>query len=214
MDVGHALTVLWPRVWILIASGLVAGAAAFAATGLVAPTFESQATLLVGQSSGAPPVVYEDLLAAQILANTYAELSTTTPVLAAARDEANLSISIEDLRRQVHAEGSRNSPLIVITTIFRDPDEAARVANAIAEETAAIGAGGSDRLHVSLVDPAEASTEPVAPRPLFTALAGGGLAVLVSAGIVLLAFGRIGRPPRHASIDGGRDAIPAVREAR
>jgi len=214
MDVGHALTVLWPRTWILLASGLVAGVAAFAAAGLVAPTFESQATLLVGQSSGAPPVVYEDLLAAQILANTYAELSTTTPVLAAARDEANLSIPIEDLRAQVRAEGSRNSPLIVITTTFTDPDEAARAANAIAEETAAIGASGSDRLHVSVVDPAEAATEPIAPRPLFTALAAGGLAVVVSAGIVLLAFGSVRRPGRRTSIDEGRDAMPAAREAR
>ena len=135
-------------------------------------------------------------------------------MLAAARDKANLSVPIEDLREQVRAEGSRNSPLIVITTIFTDPDDAAGAANAIAEELAAIGAGGSDRLHVSVVDPAEAATQPVAPRPVFSALAAGGLAVVVSAGIVLLVFGTLRRPTRPASVADGRDALPAAREAR
>lgn len=214
MDVRHALAVLWPRAWILIASGLIAGATAFAATGFVAPTFESQATLLVGQSSGAPPVVYEDLLAAQILANTYAELSTTTPILTAAREEAGLSIPIAELREQVRVEGARNSPLIVVTTTFPDPDDAARAANAIAEATASIGAGGSDSLHVSVVDPAEPATQPIAPRPFFTALAAAGFAFVVSAGIVLLAFGTVRRPGRRASLGDGRDALPAPREAR
>lgn len=214
MNVRHALAILWPRIWIMIASGLVAGVAAFGATGLVAPTFESRATLLVGQSSGAPPVVYEDLLAAQILANTYAELSTTTPVLTAARDQAGVSIAIEELRDNVRVEGARNSPLIVVTTTFSDAEVAARVANAIAEETAAIGATGNDRLHVSIVDPAEAATQPIAPRPLFTALAAGGFAIIASAGFVLLAFGSVRRPGRRASADDGRDPMPTAREAR
>lgn len=214
VDVGYALRVLLPRIWILIASGTVAGAAALLASGLLPTTFESDATLIVGQSSGAPPTVYEDLLAAQILANTYAALSTTTPVLSAARERAGVSISIEELRDHVRVEAIRNSLLVVVTAEFPTAEEAARVANAIAEGTAAIGADDNDSLQISVVDPARPAEEPISPRPLTNAAVATAIGVLASGTLILLAFGTSRPPPRHGATSDGPERRSAYREGR
>jgi capsular polysaccharide biosynthesis protein len=214
VDVGYALRVLLPRTWILIASGMVAAVAALLASGLLPLTFESHATLIVGQSSGAPPIVYEDLLAAQILASTYAELSTTTPVLSAARARAGISISIDELRDHVRVEAVRNSPLVVVTTDFPTAEEAALVANAVAQQTAAIGGGDSDSLQISVVDPAQPAEQPIAPHPVMNAAVAGAIGVLASAVFVLLTFGTARRPSTHGATADGADRRSAFGEAR
>lgn len=212
VDVRYALEVLWPRAGILIASGIIAAVAALAGTSFLPPEFESHATLLVGQSSGAPPVVYEDLLAAQILAETYASLSTTTPVLAAARERSGLSISVDELRDLVRVEALRNRPLIVITSTFRTGDEAARAANAVAQETAAIGASDSESLQVSVVDPAEPAAQPVSPRPLVNAAIAGGIGVVASAGFILGASTMFRWPARRRATSGVGEPVARVGE--
>ena len=212
MDVRYALAVLWPRTWVLIACGTVATVTAFVATGFVTPAFESRATLLVGQSSGAPPLVYEDLLTAQILSTTYAALGTTAPVLAEAQIESGISISVDELRDGVRVEASRNSPLIVVTATFPTADAAARVANAVAQAIAAIGSREGESLQLSVVDPAQPAEQPISPRPLISAVVAGGVGVLASAGSIL-AFARLRSTRRRATSD-PRDRSPAVGEAR
>jgi capsular polysaccharide biosynthesis protein len=214
VDVGYALRVLLPRTWILIASGAIAGAAAFFASGLLPPTFESHATLIVGQSSGAPPIVYEDLLAAQILATTYAELSTTTPVLTDALERAGSSISVDELRDHVRVEAIRNSPLVVVTAEFQTAGEAARVANAIAEGTAAIGADDGNSLQISVVDPAQPADEPISPHPVMNAAVAGAIGVLASAALVLLIFGTSRRPSTQGATSDGAKRRSAFGEGR
>jgi capsular polysaccharide biosynthesis protein len=214
MDIGNALRILLPRTWILIASGAVAGVAALLASGLLPMTFESHATLIVGQSSGAPPVAYEDLLSAQILATTYAELSTTTPILSAARDRSGLSISINELRGHVRVEAVRNSPLVVVTTEFPTAAEAAVVANAVAQATAAIGASDTSSLKISVVDPAQPADEPTSPHPVMNAAVAGAVGVIVSAALVLLTFGSSRRPSTLGATAEGRDHLSAFGEAR
>jgi capsular polysaccharide biosynthesis protein len=214
MDIGYALRVLLPRAWILIASGAVAGVAALLASGLLPLTFESHATLIVGQSSGAPPIVYEELLAAQILANTYAELSTTTPVLSAARERAGISISIDELRDHVRVEAVRNSPLVVVTTDFPTAEESVLVANAVAQQTAAIGASKGNSLQISVVDPAQPAEQPISPHPVINAAVAGAIGILASAGLVLLTFGSSRRPSAQQATSDGADRRSAFGEAR
>jgi capsular polysaccharide biosynthesis protein len=193
---------------------MVAGVVALLASGFLPVTFESHATLIVGQSSGAPPIVYEDLLAAQILANTYAALGTTTPVLTAARERSGISISIDELRGKVHVEAARNSPLVVVTAESPTALEAARVANAVARETAAIGANDGGSLQVSVVDPAEPAEQPVSPRPLMNAAVAGAIGVLASAAFVLLTFGASRRLITREATSDGADRRAAFGEAR
>ena len=207
MDVRYALAVLWPRTWILITSGIVAAVTAFIATGFLPPAFESQVTLLVGESSGAPPGVYEDLLTAQSLMTTYAALGTTTPVLAAAQERSGINVSIDELRDRVHVEAVRNSLLLVVTAKFSTADAAARAANAVAQAIAEIGPSEGNRLHLSVVDPAEETGQPSSPRPQVSAVVAGGLGVLASAGFIL-AFAKV-RPTRRKATSEPGDRSPA-----
>ena len=191
MDIRYAIRVLWPRTPVLIAAAILAAAVAFIGSGFLPPTYESRARLLVGQASGIPPSAYEELLAAQILSTTYAELGSATPVLEAALAASGVDIPLRIFAESVRVEPVRNSPLVEVICEFRTAAEATSMCNAMAEEIAGLGSGESGELTLVIIDPAEPGPSPVAPRPLVNGVAAGvGALVLVGSLILLL-----DRPP-------------------
>jgi succinoglycan biosynthesis transport protein ExoP len=119
----------------LIALSLVAAIAVALVISLQLPrTYESQATLYVGQTLDNPRLDYSGLLASQILTQTYAELATTRPVLLAVIAELDLDDSAETLQKAVSTEVPLEGTLLEIAVRDGDPDRAAAIANAIAEQ--------------------------------------------------------------------------------
>lgn len=186
MDVRYAIGVLWPRTPILLVAAILAGAVAFFGSGFLPPTYESRARLLVGQASGIPPSAYEELLAAQILATTYAELGASTPVIEAALATSGVDVPLRVFEESVRVEPVRNSPLVEVVCEYRTADEAASMCNAMADEIAALGSGDSGQLSLVLIDPAEPGPSPVAPRPLTNGVAAGVGALALVGGLILL----------------------------
>ena len=191
MDVRHAIGILWPRTPVLLAAAVLAGLVAYFASGLLPLTFESRARLLVGQASGTPPSAYEELLAAQILASTYAELGSTTPLLQAAHEAAGVDIALQTFEESVRVEPVRNSPLVEVICEQRTADSASRMCNAVANEMALLSSGDGEQLSLVIIDPAEPAPSAVAPRPLTNALV-AGLASMVIVGSLILLLDRGG----------------------
>ena len=120
---------------LLIAASLaLAVIASLLLTAIVPRSYEARATLSVGQPLSSENVDYNDLLASQLLARTYARLVSTGPILDAAAARANLSETGASLRNRVRTEVQAQDTLIDI--VVRDPqaDQAARIANALAAE--------------------------------------------------------------------------------
>jgi len=186
LDVRHAIGVLWPRIPALIAAAMLAGAVAFVGSGFLPPTYESRARLLVGQPSGIPPSAYEELLAAQILATTYAELGSATPVLEAALGASGVEVPLRVFEDSVRVEPVRNSPLVEVICEYRTADGAASMCNALADQIAGFGSGESGQLSLVIIDPAEPGPSPVAPRPLTNGVAAGVGALALVGGLILL----------------------------
>jgi capsular polysaccharide biosynthesis protein len=186
LDVRYAIAVLWPRTPILLVAAVLAGAVAFVGSGFLPPTYESRARMLVGQPSGIPPSAYEELLAAQILATTYAELGAATPVLEAALEASRVDVPLRVFEESVRVEPVRNSPLVEVICEYRSPEEAARMCNSMADEIAALSSGDEGQLSLVIIDPAEPGPSPVAPRPLTNGVAAGVAAVALVGGLILL----------------------------
>lgn len=119
---------------IVIASAILFGAAAGMVSILLPKTYEASTTLLIGLSTTGSDPGYQDLLASQLLAQTYAELATTRPILSAVAAELELKEAPEELRRSVSVEAAGLNPLVRVIVRGGDPDRVAAIANELARQ--------------------------------------------------------------------------------
>lgn len=123
--------------WLLIAGVLLAGGSAYLVSVALPKVYEAQVTLLVGESSSSSGIDINDLLASQRISQTYANLATTGPILAQVIADAGLDTTPEDFRKLVTATAARDSTLVTVNVEDGDPEQAAQLANAIADQVIA-----------------------------------------------------------------------------
>src|SRR6478672_645179 len=95
---------------VALVGAIVFGAVAALVSMRLPKTYEAGTTLLIGRSSTGSDPGYDDLLAAQLLAQTYAELATTRPILAAVASRLRLEQTPEELARSIRAEAAGVNP--------------------------------------------------------------------------------------------------------
>ena len=134
MELRQQLTVLRSWFWLLVASVLLAGGAAYGVSTVLPKVYEAKVTLIVGQSIQAANPDYTQLLASQRLSQTYADLATTTPLLDKVISKNNLGVTPDEFRKRVVAAAPTNSTLVNLTVSDGDPVRAAALANSLAAE--------------------------------------------------------------------------------
>ena len=134
MDLRRQGQVIRSWLWLLIASLLLAGGAAYLVSSSLPKVYESTVTLLVGQSSSSSTPNYNDLLASQRISQTYADLATTGTILGQVMANAGLGITVDDFRQRVKADAPTNSTLVTVTVQDGEPARAAALANAIGDQ--------------------------------------------------------------------------------
>lgn len=134
MDLRGQLTVLRRHLMMIVSGAVIAAAVAFGVSAILPKVYESQASLLVGQSLSGLSPDYNQLLTSQQLSQTYAQVATTRPLLQKVIDRLSLGTTPEDLAKRVSADAPQNSTLIRITAGDPSPDRAAAIANALADE--------------------------------------------------------------------------------
>lgn len=166
------------RAWLLVAAAAVAALAANLTAGGQPRSYEAKAVLLVGPINAG----LDTLRASGPLAETYAELAGSRPVLASTERR----LQMRDLAAVLHVESNQATRLLTIAARDSDPVRAARIANAHADSLVALasqsatGSVPSGRLQV--VDPAVPDSSSVGLNPTtLTVLAGivGLLAALL-----------------------------------
>jgi non-specific protein-tyrosine kinase len=121
---------------LVIISVILSGATAFIGANMQQKLYESDATLIVGESLTAANPDYNQLLASQRLSKTYATVATTRPLLTRVIDKVGLTgtVTPDELAKKVRASAALDSTLLTITAQDPDPARAAAIANAMAEE--------------------------------------------------------------------------------
>ena len=137
MDLRRQGQIVRSWLWLLIASLLLAGGAAYLVSSSLPKVYEAKVTLIVRQSLSTTSANINDILVSQLISQTYADMATTTPILAQVIADSGLGIAPDDLRKRVVATASRDSTLLTVTTQDGEPGRAAVLANAIATELGA-----------------------------------------------------------------------------
>jgi capsular polysaccharide biosynthesis protein len=131
VDVNDLFKRLLPRFWLILALVVLGGAAGLAFSRFSPSVYRAEARVLVGQTAVSRQVDYSDLLASQLLAQTYADLAGTAPVLQAAGAALNPPASAADLAPVVSSRAPVQSIYVLISAQAGDADRAAAIANAV-----------------------------------------------------------------------------------
>jgi capsular polysaccharide biosynthesis protein len=143
-------------------------------------------------------MTFSDVEVAQALAPTFAELSTTAPLLQRVITSTGVDMDVETLARAVTTHVPAATSLLDIGVTTRDPATAAALANAIATELVNYPQEGfapqasALRVVLTVVDPAAPPTKEQGLSIILKTVLGGaiGLFIAISLAFFVENFGR------------------------
>src|SRR5438270_713208 len=134
MQLRRYLALVWKWAWLLTLGFVLGTLLGYAYSKSQTPTYEASATLLVTPASNGIGQNFNDILAGQQLARTFAQMITTRPVLTSAAKDLGLTYSYEQLLGMTSVDLVRDTQLIKLTVESSDPSLAAKVTNQVANE--------------------------------------------------------------------------------
>ena len=192
IDLLRLVGVLWQHVVIIALTVLIAGSMGYAyARFMVTPTYQARTLLYVNNSSlslGGTSLTFStsEFNSAKSLVDIYTVILKTRTTLNAVIQRGDLPYTYEQLAGKISAGSVNETPIFAITVRSTDPEEAAHIANVIADVLPDKIMDVMDGGHVSVVDRAVVPTGRVAPSHSRYAMIGALIGLAVSCGVVLL----------------------------
>ena len=171
LDVLQMFRALWKRMWLLLLSMIVFGAAMFwYSSFIIPPKYVARAMLYVNNSSisvgGAQiSISSQDIIAAKSLVNTYVVILKSRNVLQDVIEETGVDYSYSQLKAMISAEAVESTEVFEVCVKSTDPAEAKLIADAICrllpEKVEDVVDGSSVRIVDRAVKPASKSSPSV-----------------------------------------------------
>lgn len=194
MELKSYLRVLRQNIALLIAAAVVGGLGGLG-VGLLAPTmYTTQTQLFVSISNtGSATEMQQGSTFTQERMQTYVDMADSRAVLNPVVDQLDLDETPAKLAKRVRAQSDPNTVLIGIEVTDRSPQQAARIAEAVATSLVEVvtsledpaGAGASPVV-LSVAEAAEAPAEPSSLSPWVAVLLGVVVGIVFGVGAALL----------------------------
>lgn len=185
------------RLWVVVVAAALLGAGtALALSENETPTFESTSTLAFSLSQGTTAAdLANGSTYAQNQMLTFAQLATSSAVLQPVIDDLGLDHSVQSLKRSVVVTIPQNTLVLKIRVSAQSGQEAADLANAIADSLTTVvhsvspkpTTGESPNIDASLVDTAVAPRYQASPDKTKDTVLGGVAGLIVGVLLALLA---------------------------
>ena len=201
MTLHRLLQILRRHLLVIVLCPVLGAAAAFGYTQTQEPAYTARAELFVATTTKdktGSELVNSGLYAANMV-SSYAGVATSPAVLDEVAEDLGLDMSAGELATHVTATVPANTVLIQIDVEYGDPDTAAEIANAIADELPSVvgdltqpSTNVDSPVELRLVEEATPNPNQVSPQPVLNLLVGivlGGVLGLAIA-VVLEAFRR------------------------
>lgn len=166
---------------VVIAAGVISGAAALVVSSLIPPTYRATAQLLVSPTAN-PTVALQDVVSGQNVTRSYVQLATAEVVLRPAMNSVGWT-DLKSFRERTTVTQARETFVMNISFDSTDAEEAARTTNAIAQSFLAQTRALQSSLQstVLLWQPATTPTEPETPRVALNTVLGAIFGAVVAA---------------------------------
>ena len=182
---------LWKRVWIIIVCAVIAGAALFAyAKFRITPRYSASTMLYVNNGGTIDVKSYKisasDLSTAQSLVSTYIVILNSRTCLNEVIAEAGLDYTYAQLNSMISASAVDETEIFKVTVTSTNPDEAALIANTIADVLPEKISDIVDGSSVRVVDYAVVSTNRISPNYTRYAILGAVVGAVASAVLIII----------------------------
>lgn len=184
--------IIWRKIWIILLATIIGGAASFSISAFVLdPTYTSRISMYVNNNKENESTVanLNDINASQKLVSTYIEILKSDNVLSKVIEESGLGYTPSNIRSMMSASAVNGTEIFEVKVTTEDAEEAALIANTIAEvapaEIIRVVKAGS----VELIDEARPATVPTSPNVMLNTIIGimlGG--VLSVLGVLVVAM--------------------------
>lgn len=188
IDLKRLLFELWRKIWVIFLVALLAGSALYMyAKVVVTPKYTASIKLYVnnyieGVSQDVKKISSGDLATAQSLVQTYKEFLTSDKVLDEVAAELDEDYSASALRGMISFKKNEDTEIFQVKITHPNPEEAARIANKIADKAPEVITSFIDGSSVKVVDYAKVPTARSYPSYMKFGVAGAA----AGAGIVIL----------------------------
>ena len=192
IDLWKILMIFASRWKLLVGGALAAGVLAFFVTvQFMTPLYRANVKVYVNNINANEKIEYvnaSNLATAQQLVNTYVNMIRSDTVLEKVSQSAGLNYSASDIRGMMTAAQIDETELFAVYISHPDPEEAAKIANAIADvapdEIAYFVEGSSTKI----IDYAKVPSAPYTPDPQRNAMMGATLGCMLAAAYVFLDY--------------------------
>ena len=184
IDLFAVIKLFWKKKIAIILSGLIAAAALWLAVVLfVSPKYSASITLYANNSNstdGSTSISTGDISASVQLVDTYAAIILSDPVIDQVIEQNNLAISGKELLECISIGSVNDTEGCRVSVVYTSAEQAASIANAIAEIAPVKIADIVDGCSVKIVNYAKIPTEKASPSYKKACLLGGVLGIFIS----------------------------------
>ena len=186
----HILKRVWHYIWAVAIASLAAAIVGFCyASFLIAPTYSSSVMLYVNNTSlslgGADfTISSSQISAAQSLVDTYSVILKSRTTLELVKENSGVSYEYKDLYEMITAGPANETEIMQVTVVSEDPEEAALIANSIAEVLPVRIKDIINGATMEIVDSAVPNYQKIAPSVTKYTAIGFILGFLISVGTI------------------------------
>jgi non-specific protein-tyrosine kinase len=135
-DIRRYLGLVWHWWWLLALATVLAAGVSYAVSSQMTEVFQATSKVLIQESASARSTDYASVITSERLAQTYAELMVTSPVLERVVTTLGLELSARQLAGMISVSPVRDTQLINVAVQDVDAVRAALIANALVSEFA------------------------------------------------------------------------------
>lgn len=192
IDIQRLIGAVMRRIWLILLAAVSGAVISFLVTFFfVTPQYESSAMFYVNNNSlsvgdASFSLTSSDITASKSLVDSYIVIMQTRASLNDVIDYAEVNRSYDELKRMINASAVNSTEIFQVVVTSPDPQEAEKIANAIAyilpKRIASIIEGTSAKV----VDAAVVAAKPSSPSYLVNTLIGFALGVTLSVSYIIL----------------------------
>ena len=187
IDIGHILSILWEKIFIIIATGLIVGLAGFLISKfLITPKYESETKLYVLNRANDSATTLSDVQLSTQLTKDYQILVTSAPVMNQVIKELKLDMKASELASTISVDTPSDTRVLQITVTSDDPQRAKVIADKVAEVSSEKICDIMKIEQVNVIEEGSISEQPAVDTVQKWTLIGLALGIVLSCAVIIV----------------------------
>ena len=187
IDIGHILSILWEKILVIIATGIIVGLAGFLVSKfLITTKYESETKLYVLNRANDSATTLSDVQLSTQLTKDYQILVTSAPVMNQVIKELGLNMKASELASTISVDTPSDTRVLQITVTSDDPKRAKDIADKVAQVSSKKICDIMKIEQVNVIEEGSMSEEPAVDTVQKWTLIGLALGIVLSCAVIII----------------------------